>query len=96
LFCEDLRYEIEISVKDGKYKFDVVSLEVAETSKYGNIIGWNTAEIKKGWMHFKSNGEVRDQYKDTMPKIARYINALNKSLNDYIYNQNETAKSNNW
>lgn len=96
LICEDIRYEIEISVKDGKYKFDVVKLESAETSKYGNIIGWSEITFKKGWMNFKSNGEVRDQYKDTMPKIARYINSLNQSLYDYIYNQNQTAKQNDW
>ncbi|WP_312823237.1 DUF4468 domain-containing protein [Epilithonimonas sp.] len=96
MICEDMQYEVEVSVKDGKYKFDVVKLESAETNKYGRVIGWGAIEIKKGWMHFKSNGEVRDQYKDTMPKIARYINSLNKSLHDYIYNQNETAKSNNW
>lgn len=96
LICEDIRYEIEISVKDGKYKFDVVKLESAETNKYGNIIGWSEITFKKGWMNFKSNGEVRDQYKDTMPKIARYINSLNQSLHDYIYNQNQTAKQNDW
>ena len=96
LICENLRYEIEISVKDGKYKFDVVNLEGAETSKYGNIIGWSSIIFKKSWIYFKNNGEVRDQYKDTMPKIAKYINTLNQSLHDYIYNQNETAKSNDW
>ncbi len=94
--CEDLRYEIEVSVKDGKYKFDVFNLEGAETGKYGNTIGWNTIVFKKNWIYFKNNGEVRDQYKDTMPKIARYINTLNKSLYDYIYNQNDTSKNNNW
>ena len=104
LICEDLRYEIEVSVKDGKYKFDVVSLESAITDKKYDLTGlassrttgWSNAEIKKGWTNFKSNGEVRDQYKDTMPKVARYINSLNKSLHDYILNQNETAKSNDW
>ena len=96
LICEDLRYEIEISVKDGKYKFDIVNLESAETNKYGNIISWSDVTFKKGWMKFKNNGEVRDQYKDTMPKIARYINSLNQSLYDYIYNKSETAKQNDW
>ena len=96
LICEDLRYEIEISVKDGKYKFDVVKLQGAETNKYGTNIGWSDIEFKKSWIYFKSNGEIRDQYKDTMPKIANYINTLNQSLHDYIYNQNETAKKNDW
>ena len=104
LICEDLRYEIEVSVKDGKYKFDVVNLESAIPDKKYDLTGlassrttgWSNAEIKKGWTNFKSNGEVRDQYKDTMPKVARYINSLNQSLHDYIYNQNETAKSNDW
>lgn len=47
-------------------------------------------------MYFKGNGEIRDMYKDTMPKIANYFNALQKSLNDYIYNKNETARNNEW
>lgn len=94
--CDDMQYEIEVSVKDGKYKFDVVKLESAITNKYGGVTGWSEIVFKKGWMQFKSNGEVRDQYKDTMPKIANYINTLQKSLYDYIYNQNETAKNNDW
>jgi len=95
LICEDMRYEIEISVKDGKYKFDVVQLQSGFQDKFGRL-SWSDIEFKKGWMNFKSNGEVRDQYKDTMPKIARYINSLNKSLNDYIYNRNEAANQNDW
>lgn len=94
--CEDLRYEIEVSVKDGKYKFDVIKLEGAETSKNGNIIGWSDIGFKKSWIYFKNNGEIRYQYKDTMPKIARYINYLQKSLNDYILNKNEAVKQNDW
>lgn len=93
--CEDMQYEIEVSVKDGKYKFDVINLQYGSPDKYGRL-NWSNIVFKKGWMQFKSNGEVRDQYKDTMPKIARYINSLSKSLNDYILNQNETAKQNNW
>lgn len=95
LICEDMRYEIEISVKEGKYKFDIIKLESGYSDKYGRL-SWSNLEIKKGWMNFKSNGEVRDQYKDTMPKIARYINSLNQSLFDYIFNQKDTAKQNDW
>ncbi len=94
--CEDMQYEIEISVKDGKYKFDVVKLESAITNKYGRVTGWSEIVFKKGWMNFKSNGEIRNQYKETMPKIARYINGLSKSLNDYIQNKNDAAKQNDW
>ncbi len=95
LMCEDMRYEIEISVKEGKYKFDIIQLQSGYSDKYGRL-SWSNLEIKKGWMHFKSNGEVRDQYKDTMPKIARSINSLNQNLFDYIFNQKDTAKQNDW
>jgi hypothetical protein len=58
--------------------------------------GWSDIGFKKSWMYFKNNGEIRDQYKDTMPKISQYFNVLQKSLYDYIYNQNATAKQNEW
>lgn len=93
--CEDIKYQIEISFKEGKYKFDVLELQSGSKDKYG-LTSWNDIKFKKSWMYFKGNGEIRDMYKDTMPKIANYFNALQKSLNDYIYNKNETARNNEW
>lgn len=93
--CSDIKYEIEVSVKDGKYKFDVLDLQKGDKDKYG-IINWGDAKFKKSWMYFKGNGEVRKMYAETMPKIANYFNILNQSLYDYIYSQNEAAKKNDW
>lgn len=101
-FCSDIRYEIEISFKDGKYKFSVLRLEQymkKYSSDYTRTIGGNWEEldlVKKSNWFYKKDGNMRGMYKDHLPKIPLYFNNLNKSLYDYLYNQNETAKSNDW
>lgn len=93
--CSDIKYEIEVSFKDGKYKFDVLELSNSYQGSYG-ITKWSELNFANSWTHFKKDGEVRKMYSETLPRISGYFNNLNKSLYDYIYNKNETAKSNDW
>ena len=93
--CSDIRYEIEVSFKDGKYKFEVLKLEdyYKDTKGFGS---WSEVKYKDSWTHFKNTGEVRKMYADNVKQITAFFDGLNKNLYDYIYNQNETAKSNDW
>ncbi|WP_284463987.1 DUF4468 domain-containing protein [Chryseobacterium sp.] len=95
-FCNDIRYEIEVSFKDGKYKFEILELEhYAVTGASGHRV-WSKVNYKDSWTHFKKDGEVRKMYVDNIKNIAGYFNNLNNDLYDYIYNQNEAAKQNDW
>lgn len=94
--CNDLRYEIEVSFKDGKYKLAVLGLEHNQVTGASGFRKWNKIDYKDSWTHFKKDGEVRKMYADNVKNIAGFFNGVSKELYDYIYNQNETAKSNEW
>lgn len=58
LICENIKYQIEVSFKDGKYKFDVIKLETYTKSSQYVSGGWNifpinstdySAFYKKNW-----------------------------------------------
>ena len=94
-FCNDIRYEVEVWFKDGKYKFEVLKLEdyYKDTKGFGS---WSEVKYKDSWTHFKNTGEVRKMYADNVKQITAFFDELSKNLYDYIYNQNESAKSNDW
>ena len=93
--CSDIRYEIEVSFKDGKYKFEVLKLEdyYKDTKGFGS---WSEVKYKDSWTHFKNTGEVRKMYAENIKGITSFFDELSKNLYDYIYNQHETAKQNDW
>lgn len=95
-FCNDIRYEVEVSFKDGKYKFEVLSLEDYHVTGASGLRVWGKINYKDSWTHFKKDGEVRKMYAKNVEQITAFFDGLNKELYDYIYNQNETAKSNDW
>ena len=82
--------------KDGKYKFEVLNLEHYHVTGASGIRSWYKVDYKDSWTHFKKDGEVRKMYVDNIVQITSFFNGLSKNLYDYIYNQNETAKSNDW
>lgn len=93
--CSNIRYNIEISFKDGKYKFAVLGLEKNTPDLNGNR-NFSELNFVNSWTHFKKDGEVRNMYKDAIIQVAGYFDNLSKNLYDYVYNKNETAKQNDW
>ncbi len=81
------KYQIEISVKDGKYKFDVTEIKYLAPQ-----IGWTDVPIT---FFYKKDGELKVMFKYTQ-KIPEYFNSLNKSLSDYISGTGIEAKNNDW
>lgn len=86
-------YVIEISIKDGKYKLDVVELKYYITPNQfrGGWYDYNLGE-DVGNEHYKKNGEVTRFHKIAVTEVPKYFNELNKSLFDYI-NSNEITNS---
>lgn len=88
--CYDTKYQIEISVKDGKYKFDLLGLEYyISPSQYGRG-GWYDAGIfsKSSTPEqltgvYKKDGTLRASFKYAQD-VPLYFNDLNKSLLKYI------------
>ena len=86
------KYQIEISIKDGRYKFDLIGLQVyVSPNQMGTPVGWNnyyvnfisnsTKESRENM--YKSDGSYKGWCKNTS-EIPTFFNELNKSLFDSI------------
>lgn len=87
----DTKYQIEISIKDGKYKFDLISMEnYYAPSKYSRG-GWTTNtlfndNLDKQYLEkyiYKKDGSLRSSNK-FINDVPVYFNDLNKSLIESI------------
>lgn len=86
-YNQDTKYQIEISVKEGKYKFDIISMENYNTPSQYSRGGWvkNTlfnGNIDKDFLDkniYKKDGALRSYYK-YINDVPAYFNDLNKSL----------------
>lgn len=94
--CSSARYQIEITFKDGKYKFDVISVEqYVSPSKYSSG-GWYTIPIDNTKYAYKDNGEIRNTYKQYPENLENLFNSLNLSLKDFLLSKNVQSKSKEW
>ena len=99
LDCYKVKYEIEISFKDGKYKFELISLKQFETPGQYRSGGWKDVPVFSKQLTeeslskilFKKDGTIKKQY-ETITKSGDYFNQINNSLLDYINSKNK-AKS---
>jgi hypothetical protein len=93
----DVRYRIMVSFKEGRYKFDVETLESYSTGSTSVPSGWYDMKINNvGETYYKKNGEIRDVWKSYETEIPNYFNRLNSSLKNYILQNEKTSKSNDW
>jgi hypothetical protein len=68
-----LDYVIEISIKEGRYKFDLISLTTTEIgTDYKNL------------PNFKTDKKMVKNFGDSPQRIENYFNGLNESLKTYI------------
>jgi hypothetical protein len=97
------KYQIEISIKEGKYKFDLIGLQV--------YVGPNQSGVPVGWNDFKAVNFIKNSTKESLenmykkdgtyrawvkyvPEFLLYFNNLNKSLSESIVSN--VKKSDGW
>jgi hypothetical protein len=78
------RYQVEISFRDGRYKFDVLSIETYANAQYG----WNSFPFMGDWAAYYKNGEPRKAWV-CINDIPVYFNNLSESLKSYILNSDK-------
>lgn len=98
---EPTKYVVEISIKDGKYKFDLISMQSLAASSSMSAGGWydvklfttkiSKEDLEKGY--FKKDGSLRNVFK-FVPEVPTYFNNLNKSLSESIVST--VKKSDGW
>tara|TARA_B110000967_G_C18571761_1_gene405218 strand:+ start:110 stop:637 length:528 start_codon:yes stop_codon:yes gene_type:complete len=77
-----LDYVIEISIKESRYKFDLISLKTTES-------GTDYKKIP----NFKTNKKLVKNFGESPQRIENYFNSLNESLKNYIL---EKKKKDDW
>ena len=92
--CGDTKYEIEISFKDGKYKFDLMS--ISEFNNQSKSILWSNFEINNTAAYFDKKGEVKGSYKFIVKTVPEYFNNLNLNLKDFLISDGSLSKKNDW
>jgi hypothetical protein len=88
---QQTKYQIEISIKDGRYKFDIIGMENYTSPSQYSSGGWNNnglfnANVTKEYLDksiYKKDGTLRSTWKN-INDVPVYFNELNKSLLDYM------------
>lgn len=95
--CFDVRYQIEISFKDGRYKFDVIRIEQYIAPSQYSSGGWHDfliGEDLKGY--FKENGEIKSMFKLYPDALQSTFNGLNKDLENFLKSESIPSKKGDW
>lgn len=82
------KYQIEINIKDGKYKFDLIAMEILTPASQVSSGGWGAnalfnSNLKKEFLDksfYKKDGTPNKFFKDAIIDVPTYFNELNKSL----------------
>lgn len=88
--CVDAKYQIEITFKDGRYKFDLLELSTFSP------VGWTNLDLKNTEPFYNKKGEIKGAYKNYEAKIPAYFNDLNESLKVFASSDAATAKKSDW
>lgn len=94
--CSNTRYQIEISVKDGKYKFDVTRLEQYQAPSQYAVGGWSEVSLANTSYCYKENGELKSLFKLYPSAIETEFNSLNKDLETFAKSETVLSKKSDW
>ena len=77
--CADGLYIIEVSFKEGKYKFDPISLNLK------NSAGSFEVPLNDFSIYYDKKGDLKKSSKEGLDNTIQLFNRLNESLKNYIY-----------
>jgi hypothetical protein len=90
------RYMIEISFKDGKYKFDVTSIAYYVAPSQYSVGGWSGNILINKNLMYKENGEIKGMYKYIPESFVNCFNDLNNSLYNFLSSSDIPSKKSDW
>ena len=97
LISSGTKYQIEISFKDGKYKFDIIQIEYYFDSGVElTELKWKEFDIINTDKYFYKNGEIKRSSKPVWNRVTKYFNALNSSLKDFLLSEQIPSKKKEW
>lgn len=90
------KYQIEISFKDGKYKFDVIEIQFYTPSSQYGAGGWDTLLLSPVDYMYNKKGEVKGNFKYIPESITKHFNELNKNLEAFLKSDTIPSKNDKW
>lgn len=95
--CGDVKYQVEISVKDNKYKFDIIEMQSYSQPTQYTSGGWNQLFPNNNTEFlFKKDGTVKGGFKNYVNYIPDYFNTLNDDLKKYIESGVKSEQKSDW
>ena len=93
------KYQIEISFKDGKYKFDLIKIQfysdldnaLFETTD----INWKEFDIVNTSKFVDENGKIIRKA-NVWGRVIKHFNSLNSSLYDFLMSEQIPSKKKDW
>lgn len=89
------KYQVEIAFKEGKYKFDLLSLEYYVAPSQIDAGGWRKINLSDVKEYYTRMGELRPTYK-YFPEIADFFNKLNDELRQFLLGETTAVKKSEW
>jgi len=95
--CNNGKFTIELSFKEGRYKFELIKLQqYIPYTGYGSF-GWQDVNFNYVVENlYKNNGKPRPKYQYFISDMPEYFNNLNKELQQFIQNDNIPSKQDEW
>ena len=85
----DSTYQIEVSFQDGKYKFDLIEVNLLGTKSDPHMSLTDMSE------YYKKSGDIKGTYKYFPEIFPKFFNDINQSLFDYLRGES-LKKSKDW
>ncbi|MCC9044595.1 DUF4468 domain-containing protein [Myroides sp. M-43] len=91
----DLKYQIEVSAKDNRYKFEVLDIQFYVEGSSATVAGWRTLvnETNVEYWH-KKDGTIKPRFIDLKDKLPKLFNSTNQELKSFIESNN--SQKNDW
>jgi len=86
----DIRYTIEVSFKDEKYKITPLSLEYyTEPSQYATA-GWTDISLSgRSILYYGKKNKLKSVFKTYPQNIQDFFNGLNEGIQNYVLEKNK-------
>lgn len=95
LVANGTKYQIEISFKDGKYKFDIIQIEFWHDLDFPEP-KWKKFDMINTNKYFDKEGKIKGRYKSVCSRITEYFNSLNSNLKDFILSEQVPSNKKDW
>jgi len=95
--CYNLKYQIEVHFKDGKYKFKILRIETYAPPTQYTRGGWSDFPIGEidYSVYYKKSGQIKPTYQYYPTNLEGLFNGLSEGLKSFINTPNSSI-DNDW